>query len=100
MDDARLTPRPADAVVEHDRIVPGRRGLADDDPDFRQPGLLDQMPRAELLGIDSPLPADAEDGDDADVVVRPVRAAGRVALAPGTAAVLYPEQRGYDAGNA
>jgi hypothetical protein len=65
VDDARLTQRPADAVVEHDCVVPGRRGPADDDPDVRQPGLGDQAPRAELLGIDPPPPADAEDCDDA-----------------------------------
>src|SRR5688500_12315150 len=39
VDDARLALRPAATVVEHDRVVPGRRGPADNDSDVRQSGL-------------------------------------------------------------
>src|SRR5262245_16445595 len=92
VDDTGFTPRPALAVVEHDGIVPGRRGPPYDDPDLRKAARADHVPGAELLGIDPPPAPDRNDGGHPHVIVRPARAAGRVTRALRGTAVLRPEQ--------
>src|SRR5262245_51061442 len=90
--DPRLTLRSALAVVEKDPVVPGRRGHTNVNAHLGKSGLFDHVPAAEVLGINAPRTADPADLGNADVIIRPARAPGRVALPLRHAAVFGAQQ--------
>jgi uncharacterized protein YjbI with pentapeptide repeats len=83
MDDTRLPIAPADTVIEHDSIVPGRRRLSDVEADIRVAPFLDHVTTATLRRIDAPGAGDANKSAELDMIFRPLRLAGWEALSPG-----------------